>query len=277
MNGVLADKEPIMHIYLFMAFMASTIVSGCSASHAAGPQAPPDQRTGDGLLAADAPVDEILDALHKVGEGLKSFDADVRLTETDAALGTDVVWTGRAWYQKLGEGEARLRVSFDRSIANERTRTARREYLLAGGRLQERDYGRRLEINRQVLRPGEKINLLRLGEGPFPLPIGQPKEEVRRMFEVEKKPLAAEDPEQTLRLELTPRQGTPLARRFSLVRVWVDPKSHMPRRVETESDTQTRATDLDNMRLNPDLTDADFTLPKIDEDEWSIRDEPYSD
>ena len=29
-----------------------------------------------------------------------------------------------------------------------------------------------------MLKPGEKLNLLKLGEGPFPLPIGQKKEDV---------------------------------------------------------------------------------------------------
>jgi hypothetical protein len=35
-----------------------------------------------------------------------------------------------------------------------------------------------------VLRPGEKVNLLKLGEGPFPLPIGQKRDDVKRQFDV---------------------------------------------------------------------------------------------
>ena len=43
-----------------------------------------------------------------------------------------------------------------------------------------------MDTNRFRARPGEKVNLLKLGEGPFPLPIGQPKEDVHREFIVTK-------------------------------------------------------------------------------------------
>ena len=83
--------------------------------------------------------------------------------------------TGTAIYQATAPGEARMRITFDQRIQEGAVQAQKIEYLLAGGWLIDRNYTRKIEVNRQVLRPGEKVNLLKLGEGPFPLPIGQKK------------------------------------------------------------------------------------------------------
>ena len=44
--------------------------------------------------------------------------------------------------------------------------------------------------------------VLELGEGPFPLPIGQAKEDVKKMFDVEIIPAAEGDPAGTIRNSL---------------------------------------------------------------------------
>ncbi|HEV8378720.1 MAG TPA: hypothetical protein VGP99_07705, partial [Tepidisphaeraceae bacterium] len=116
--------------------------------------------------------EEILDALHARGQGLKDFTADVSLAETDALSGETTTMTGKVWYQARGEGNARMRILFDKKLFGDKPQAgAKVEYALDKGWLTDRDYKRKVEIQRQVLKPGEKINLLKLGEGPFPLPI----------------------------------------------------------------------------------------------------------
>lgn len=230
--------------------------------------------------ASDGSVDAVLEVLDARGRSLNQFVADVTLTETDEATQIDSQRTGRVWYHKR-QGNDRIRVTFDKKAEGKFDKAEKIEYLLDSGWLTDRDYRRSIEVKRQVLRPGEKINLLKLGEGPFPLPIGQPKEEVRKEFEVSKGDPAFEGPKGTSHVALKPREGTRLARKFTQIDVWVDPQNQMPVRIEAldANGTTRRTTELKNIRVNPEpaLGEADFALPKINEAKWELHTEPYGD
>lgn len=229
-------------------------------------------------LAADASIDDVLDALDQVGRDLKSFSASVKLAETDVIAQDTVTRTGKALYQAPTAESARMRIIFEQRIQDGAVQAQKIEYLLSGGWLIDRNYARRIEVNRQVRRPGEKINLLKLGEGPFPLPIGQKKEDVHQQFEVKKSDGAATDPKDSAHLVLTPRPGTRFERNFAAIDVWVDLSSHFPRRIQTcdKNGTSVRVTDLENIRVGVELADSDFKLPEIGND-WQRRDEPFQD
>lgn len=235
---------------------------------------------GDAALTASSGVDPILDALHEVGRELRNFTAQVVLTETDLISADSFSRDGRVWYQKKGEGDARLHVVFDtRTTGEDKPVNEKVEYALDKGWLVDRNYKKRIEVNRQVLRPGEKINLLKLGEGPFPLPIGQKKEDVLRLFNVSKIAGKSTDPAGTVHLQLTPKAGTQFERKFSQIDVWVDLSTHFPRRIETldKNQTTSRTTDLSKIEVNGAVKDSDFSLPAINEGEWQRHDEPFAE
>jgi outer membrane lipoprotein-sorting protein len=241
---------------------------------------PTGTSTAGPAAATDPEVDRTLDALDARGRNLNQFVADVTLTETDESTQLESQRTGRVWYHKR-QGNDRIRVTFDQKLEGRFKKPEKLEYLLEGGWLVDRDYRRSIEVKRQVLRPGEKINLLKLGEGPFPLPIGQPKEEVHKEFEVGKGDPTLEGPEGTSHISLKPREGTRLARKFAQIDVWVDPKTQMPVRIEAldVNESTRRTTELKNIRVNPEpaLGDADFALPRVDESKWELHTEPYED
>ena len=258
------------------------LVLACAGGAAPAPAAQPDRANpapgrpagaAGAALSPDATVDQILDALEARGKDLKEFDANVRLQEMDDTGGVNVR-TGRVWFQGPSDS-GRIRVLFERREGNKKIYAEKIEYLLADGWLVERDYGRRNEVRRQVLRPGEKINLLKLGEGPFPLPIGQDKGEVHKSFDVEKVEAADGDPAGTVHLRLAPKPGTQFEKKFEAIDAWVDLKSRMPTRIEvTDANAATtRTTDLTNLRVNPNppLTKGDFTLARIDEAQWDVH------
>ena len=226
-------------------------------------------------LAEASTREEILDALHARGQGLKDFTADVSLAETDALSGETTTMTGKVWYQARGEEDARMRIVFDKKLFGNRPQAgAKVEYMLDKGWLIDRDYKRKVEIQRQVLKPGEKVNLLKLGEGPFPLPIGQPKEEVLKIFEVRKIDKAQGDPEGTVRLELSPKPNTQFARKFTKIDAWVETKTSFPRRIATvdKSGAEIRTTDLTNIQVNVGLKDDAFLQEDIGGD-WTRKSE----
>jgi outer membrane lipoprotein-sorting protein len=215
------------------------------------------------VLNADSSIDQILDALDRSGNQLQDFVADVTLTQTDARSGDSSSSAGKIWFQRSSPGQARIRVSFDTETVGNRQMDKKVDYLLDNGWLWERDYRRKTEIKRQVLQPGQKMNLLKLGEGPFPLPIGQDKAEVHRQFDVQK---------------IAPKEGSQRARTFSSNDVWVDPATQMPRRIEAvdANETTVRTTDLTNLRMNQGLAADAFTLPPID-NSWNRHEEPFSE
>ncbi len=222
-----------------------------------------------------SPLDAILDALHKRGEGLKDFTADVSLAETDALSGDVTTLVGKVWYQSTSPGQARLRVLFDKKLFGTKPQpNTKVEYMLDKGWLTDRDYKRKLEVKRQVLRPDQKMDLLKLGEGPFPLPIGQPREEVLKMFEAKKIAFAQGDPPDTVHVELAPKPNSQFARRFKKIDVWVEKKTNFPRRIATldKAEAETRTTDLTNIQVNPGLNDQAFAQEPID-DSWTRKEE----
>ena len=227
-------------------------------------------------LRADSSLDQILDALHARDKDLNDFDADVRLTETDSVTQASYARSGKVLFQKKSGGDARLRVVFDKK--EDKPTADKDEYLLENGWLTERHYRRRSEIRRQVTRPGEKINLLKLGEGPFPLPIGQDKQEVYRLFDVQKIQGDKNDPSGTVHVQLKPKPQTQFARKFLTIDVLVDPSTNMPTRIVTEDRNRTtvRTTELSNLRINPHLENKDFELSKIGDD-WYRVEEAYSE
>lgn len=251
---------------------ATAPATGAAATTVAAPAA------SAGVLPADASVDQTLDALDAIGRDLKSFTAIVKLAEEDVIAQDTVVRTGTFVYQALGAGDSRLRVTFDTRIQDGASQPQKIEYLLDKGWLIDRNYARKIEVNRQMLRPGEKVNLLKLGEGPFPLPIGQKKEDVHKQFEVKRIELAQGELKDTIHLQLTPLPGTRFERDFATIEVWVDQNSHMPVRIETEDKnvTTVRTTDLSDVKVGVQLGDGDFKLPEIPANEWQRRDEPFA-
>jgi hypothetical protein len=236
--------------------------------------------SGETPLPPDASLDAVLDALNTRGKDLKDFSADVALHTADNRTGEDSAQIGKVVYD-AGNGNSRIKVSFDKkeSEAGDGKRMSQKQrldYVLENGWLTDRDYQKKLEVRRQVLRPGQKMNLLKLGEGPFPLPIGQDKDEVKKQFDASKLPPAPGDPKGTIHIKLAPKTGTQFEKRFRQIDVFVDPKTNMPARIDTvEKAGTTRSTELTNLKLNAGVKPEDFTLPNIDTEGWNRREEPF--
>ena len=233
-------------------------------------------------IPENASVDGVLDALHQRGEGLKTFSADVEMTTTSLALGDAFTRAGTVRLSEDGP-DTKFRITFDSKKENGRRVAEKIEYLLSGETLIDRTYETKIEVRRPLHRPaektGEKLDLLNL-DGPFPLPIGQKREDVLKRFEVKQVAAAATDPAGTpagtVHLLLTPRPQTSLAREFQAVDVWVDRATALPRRVETldSAGNTLKTTDLTGVKVNAPLPPDAFALPPIDESAWQVTVQP---
>jgi outer membrane lipoprotein-sorting protein len=226
-----------------------------------------------GPISNDSPVDDVLDALDARGKDLKSLTADVQMTDIDPSIG-DVadVKTGRFTYQALPGDDARFHLLLDKKTTGHKVEAIKLEWSYADGKLIDRDYRNQTQHTRQILKPGEKLELFKL-DGPFPLPLGQDKADVHRHFDVKKIPPAKDDPASSVHLRLTPVPGTDLARKFQTIDLWVDIKTNMPIRISVLDQSNEKVTDLSNVQVNGSVRDADFSMEKVDFNKgWAITD-----
>ena len=267
---------------LGIACVALSLVAAVVDANAPAPIINPiGSATASTGTADDAAVDLLLQQLDRVGKDLNQFSAKLKLTESDP-LGGATVRTGSVYFRKP-DGGAQIHVTFDKRIDESHIAHSgeKIEYLLDGRWLIDRNYRTKTEIKREVLKPGQKMDLFKLGEGPFPLPIGQDPRDVRKTFDVKRVASAKDDPPRTVHLTLIPKAGTDLARSFHSIDVWVDDESHMPARVDTLDAKQQigRSTELNDIVVNPGapgLKDSDFQLPNVDRN-WNRRVESLND
>jgi len=241
----------IFYLSLNLAFL-----SVASGSPATQPQS----------LSVTSTVPEILDALDARGKDLKDFSSQVSLATTDDSTGDSSSNSGKVIYQSKGNGDARILASFDKRIsAGSHLNKIDHRYLLDNGILDDRNYSENHETIYHVLRPGEKLDLFKLGDGPFPLPLGQDKADVLKQFDAAKIAPASDDPPQTVHLQLTPKPHSEFSNKYKTIDIWVDTTTGMPRRIQTDdiNQTTTQTTDLTNVKINGGVTDKDFTLPPM--------------
>jgi outer membrane lipoprotein-sorting protein len=232
-------------------------------------------------LTPDSDLDTTLDALNARGQNLKDFSADVAIHTADNRTGEDTAQIGTVIFQNRNNGDSRIKVAFDKKETDNGNgqkiaQKQKLDYVLEDGWLTDRDYQKKLEVRRQVLQPGQKMNLLKLGEGPFPLPIGQDKAEVKKQFKASKVPPAKDDPKDTVHVRLIPVEKSQFEKKFQQIDVFVDTKTNMPVRIDTVEKAGTvRSTELKNMKLNTGVKNEAFVLPPIENEGWNRREEPF--
>lgn len=256
----------------------SFVLSGCASAQqgapagAPEPAAPPNAKTDAPASAPDrgpAPrtfesTDALLDALERSTDGLRDFQAVVIYDRTDAITGDRERRTGRlVLEQPVGDAtRRRFGIAFDQYIDPSGHASPQvQRFAFGDGWLSEFDDARRQCIERQLVPEGKRLDPLRLGEGPMPLPVGQSASDVRRRFTVS----AAPPPDAPLlkRLEgvqglvLVPRAGAGVDEDFAEVRVWYDLRTLAPLGVvATMKGGDVKTVLLREVRVNAGLDDA---------------------
>ncbi len=231
------------------------------------------------VLDAKSSIDNVLDALHDSGRSLKTLTATLKTTDTDTNMGTDTFHNGQLAMRIKPGGDAQLHLILkDRQFGTQKPVADRKEYVLDNGWVTDRDFTTSKESRRQISRPGQKVDVFQLGKGPIPLPIGQDKTEVKARFDVTITPPDKDDPANAIHLALTPKPNTEYSDKYKVIDVWVDSKTRMPARVATldQKGSIEKTFDLTDLKINPEIPDAEFRLPPLDP-AWQSHDEPMQD
>lgn len=129
-------------------------------------------------------------------------------------------------------------VTFDVVIKSGKQTVEARSFILNEGVLVEKLAGEK-RINRYKLGgDAAKIDPLKIGEGPFPIPFGQKPADIKARFTVELLPGLTDVPavkeasrqffQDTYQLRLVPKPGTKAAKEFSEARIWFGKKDLLP-------------------------------------------------
>jgi outer membrane lipoprotein-sorting protein len=237
-----------------------------AAAFAAEPAAPPKPDAAP--VAAEAPpapdVVELLDRMEAAGKDLKTLRAkfDYELNQT--------------LYEDVQKRKGDLQYMAPNLLRFEFTDKPQETFIFDGRTLfHKKDPTRQLIVWELRLPTEPPVESLELGKIPFPLPFGQKKEAVLRLFTAGRDAKEeATDKEKRQVLVLVPRKDTPLAKDYTKILLWVDPKTAMPTRARLH-DTSENVTTVDfrDIQTNKDVDPKSFTRPTVPQD-WEVVNHP---
>lgn len=217
------------------------VLAGLSAGLLAGSVSPPSAVAAQpGEVGPPLTFDTaraLLDALEASGEELGTLATGIQYTREFAIQGDTQTRRGRLYLDNdTGDedGRRRFAILFEELVVGERRTEEQQHYIFDGMWVVEKTPAEKQFTKRQVARPGEDFDPLRIGEGPFPIPIGQPAADILERFDAELIEPAdglADDvlrryaeAQKLLQLRLIPKAGSRQAEDFDEVRIWFDPR-----------------------------------------------------
>jgi hypothetical protein len=199
----------------------------------------------------------VLTLLERAGDQIAALSAGVRYDRYSPLMGDRQVRTGKLYFLNPGAGRRKqgdpagpgkgaggkkFAIQFEQLYIGTQKRDDPKAYIFDGEWLVEKIPSEKLVLRRQIVAPGEEFDPLKIGQGPLPIPIGQPKGEILARFNVELRPptdglepapsadtdekslledmraMATKAP-QTYQLRLVPK-GDPKDADFKEVRLW---------------------------------------------------------
>lgn len=220
-----------------------------------------------GVMAQEASgdrVERILTDLERRSDGLRDIRCGVRYVEDDRINLTKRTKTGSILFQ-IVELNPRFFIQFDKTVTDEIL--GKREWYLFDGRWLSEAVERVKQVTRrEIVRPGEKIDLFDLETAPFPLPFGQKKETILRNFEVQLVAPTDGDPKNADHLVCIPKPESPLYGEYDQLDFFVHKEIHLPIRIVVTRNKGLEINtadfpDLSEKSINTGVTRKDFTAP----------------
>ena len=246
-------------------------------------QTPVPDRTEESPV--ESPADVVLRNAEQQRDTVQAVSATVAVERIEPLFNKREVRTGELFYERASDAPPRFSVLLDKRLIGRRLESRTKHIIYDGRWLSEIDHEKKQCIRWELC--GAESDPTRL-DGRFPLPIGQPRDEVKRRFDAqvidgapESSFLKSLSEDHTVTgLRLTPHPGTPSADEFQHVDVWYDTTSWIPLGVETlDPKSNVRRIRLRDVQINPTL-DAEQnamllgSLPS--DDDWTMDQRPCS-
>lgn len=248
-----------------------SILDATACSFAEDSQSPPATRQAtsapatqpDGApTSGDLVVDEILDRLDARGETIKGLNCKVIYRYVTVFPAESVQQKDGTLLFAKADPNARFLIHFTKLSAEGIERETGEYWAFDGHWLTERNDKSRTIIKREIAAPGERKDPFKLGQGPFPLPLGQKRKDILENFTVRLEKFTLGDPRGSDHLHCVPRPGTPLAKKYTRVDIYVDRAAGLPVRIVTErvSDANRIEVDFKSIDTNEAPAASRFTI-----------------
>jgi len=229
-----------------------------------GPAATAPAQATTGVVHPDPQVNDILDRLER--KKIEDVETPIRFTKIDPILEDKQVFQGILRF-KQDQPNPRFFIHFDKFTQEGITREKLEWHVFDGQWYIEARQNTNTIVKRQIVRPGEEINVFRIGQGPFPLPFGQRKADILKYFDVKLVPATDKDPANSVHLECTPKPGTDMAEKYGSVHFYIDKRSDMPvtvRTIEKNENVEVMAEfPPDQIKLNTGMAASHLNLPDL--------------
>lgn len=198
-------------------------------------------------------ADELLARLETADRDLHSLSANLKYVTESGAGGIEgavkdtrvgrIFFVSKAPVDPSSTPERLINVTFDKLFTETKAIVEDRAFILNNGVFVEKS-AKDKQVNRYKLgQGGRKIDPLKIGEGPFPLPFGQKPQDIKAQFEVELLPgtdgmeFASEGLKQyyenAYQLKLIPKEGTKAKKEFKEARIWFEKGTLVPFQART--------------------------------------------
>lgn len=216
----------------------------------------------------------ILKNLEAAGEKYRTIKARVDYTVDMTETGETEARTGYVAYKgEEGKESAKFRISFDtlKQGNGPRIKDAM-DYVFDGQWLWVAKHSIKQLTKYQVAAEGEKVESLKLGKGPFPMPFGQKASDVVEFFQVTTRPPTEKDPKGTRYLKLMPRREHRDDMNITRMEMWIDPNRDLPVKIVSE-DKNANVTSVvfDNIQTGAQVDEALFTMARPAGWEFNVK------
>lgn len=222
-----------------------------------------------------------LERIETAAGDVTTLKAKLRYDRNQLLLGDEQRRFGTLIYQ--AGPPPKFEVHFDRKFVDGNWSQPDLYYIYDGKWLLKRDHENKTAVRYQLVPDDEADDPenpapreMELGEGPFPIPLNLKKDRVLEKFEVAVKPDHEDDPDNSVHLTLTPKEGNDTD--LAVIDLWFDRESLQPVSVSTldESDTQT-VVHLSETVINAELPEQTFDTALPIEPGWQIDENRIAD
>lgn len=216
---------------------------------------------------ASPQVMRILSALEEAGDRYAALRADIQYVYVDEALGDREERTGWVAYQKADKAKkapAKFRIQFQ-TLRQGRGKVLKDkiDYAFDGLWLTVAKHRIKTITRYQVAAKGEKVEPMKLGQGPLPLPFGQKTDDMLAHFQITTRAIRKDEPKNTDYLHLATRPRFRKSMNVKTLQMWIDKKTHLPTKiVSTDKNDNTTMVVFQNVQTDPKLPADTFGLPK---------------
>ncbi len=239
---------------------------GCDPAGTDGPDEPGnDQGLTPPAVNPDPDLDTTLAGMEQAGKDFPAIAADIVYHVDQEMTGDSEHRTGSVKYDAGSEDRSpRFYVGFDTvQLGDGPTVAAKVEYAFDGRWLTIAKHNLKQMTRYEAVREGDKVEMFKLGQGPFPLPFGQRAAVLKEYFEIAKIDRAESDPENTVHLRFVRKPGREEDINFTKLDLWVDVVTFLPVTVISVDDGENVTTAIfENIDTTYVPADSDFLLPR---------------